>query len=77
MRYNEFSKLSVSEGYEEPNDNELAKAHAGEVRKPRLTLKMVNKLKKIRAVNDLENSKKESLLHIMYGEPEETNDGSF
>ncbi len=74
MRYNEFSKESLdqlSEGFIDPNEDEFMKAHPGDSRKPKLTLKQLNKLKKIRATNDLETAKKESLLGVMYGAPEE------
>lgn len=38
-----------------------------DTRKPKLTLRMVNRLKKIRATKNLENTKKADLLNVMYG----------
>lgn len=75
MRYGEISESNLgtilNEVFIDPNEDEIYKAHAGDIRKPKLTLAMLNKLKKIRATNDLESAKKESLLGIMYGMPEE------
>lgn len=80
MRYREFANNSIDslvEGFIDPNEDEFMKAHPDDSRKPKLTLKQINKLKKIRATNDLENAKKESLLGVMYGMPEESDDGGF
>lgn len=38
-----------------------------DTRKPKLTLKMINRLKKIRSTKNLEMAKKQELLGIMYG----------
>lgn len=78
MRYQEISGDSLEslhEGYIDPNEDEFMKAHPGDSRKPTLTLKQINKLKKIRATNDLENAKKDSLLGVMYGQPPEDDGG--
>jgi len=75
MRYSEFGQI-LNEVFIDPNEDEIFKQHAGDIRKPTLTLRMLNKLKKIRATNDLEGIKKESLLGVMYGIPED-DDGGF
>lgn len=77
MRYNEFAKYPITEGFIDPNEDEFMKAHEDDSRKPRLTLRQINKLKKIRATNDLESVKKESLLGVMYGIPEDDEGGDF
>ncbi len=77
MRYNEFALEPITEGFIDPNEDEFMKADPGDARKPKLTLSQLNKLKKIRATNDLENTQKESLLGVMYGIPEEGDDGGF
>jgi hypothetical protein len=78
MRYNDISGFALetlSEGFIDPNEDEFLKADPDDTRKPRLTLKQLNKLKKIRATNDLETIKKESLLGVMYGIPEDDDSG--
>lgn len=75
MRYNDISGKNLATilesdaiaAYHDPAGNQLAMAHADDIRKPKLTLRMLNKLKKLRATNELENVKKESLLSVMYG----------
>lgn len=46
-----------------------------DTRKPGLTLKHLNKLKKIQAIRQLDNIKRNSLLSVMYGQPEEESGG--
>ncbi len=78
MRYTDISGFDIetlSEGFIDPNEDEFMKADPNDTRKPRLTLRQLNKLKKIRATNDLESVKKESLLGVMYGIPEEDDGG--
>jgi len=80
MRYSEFSNESLdslNEGFIDPNEDEFMKADPDDARKPKLTLSQLNKLKKIRATNDLESTKKESLLGVMYGIPEEDDGGGL
>lgn len=56
----------------DPTDDEYNKADIQYTRKPRLTLRMINRLKKMRSVKELEMSKKRELLSTMYGKgPEE------
>lgn len=53
--------------YDVKNDN--SKATDGDTRKPTLTLRAINKLKKIRAAKELEMAQKKELLGVMYGQP--------
>lgn len=46
-----------------------------DTRKPKLTLKHLNKLKKIQAVRKLDYIKRQSLLSVMYGAPSEDDGG--
>lgn len=55
--------------YEGEND-EVMKKEIGD-RRPKLTLRMINRLKKIRSTKNLEMAKKQELLGIMYGQGEE------
>jgi hypothetical protein len=80
MKFNELygrELTQVTEGFIDPNEDEFLKADPEDSRKPRLTLRQINKLKKIRATNELENAKKESLLGVMYGAPPEDDDSGF
>lgn len=58
-----------------PEDDELGKYYRAQKRKPVITLKMLNKLKKIRASRELEFSKKTDVVELMYGQPEEEDSG--
>lgn len=42
-----------------------------DTRKPKLTLRNINRLKKIRATKEIEMAQKKDLLGVMYGLPEE------
>lgn len=80
MRYREYARLNEdaqrmeserdqddSQSFYDPNQDSLGAPNMGDTRKPKLTLKMVNRLKKIRSTKNLEMSKKQDLLGIMYG----------
>jgi hypothetical protein len=84
MRYrdiiNESVKLNEDEdsvdgqddGRYDPSQDEYTRAELGDTRKPVLTLRMVNRLKKIRATKKLEMAKKDQLMGVMYAvKPEE------
>jgi hypothetical protein len=51
----------------EPQQDEFSKQNFTDSRKPKLTLRMINRLKKIRSSKELEMTKKQGLLGIMYG----------
>ena len=73
MRYSEIiNEAHVSDdtettGFYNPEDDAFDHHDLGDDRKPKLTLRMVNRLKKIRSTKDLELAKKQDLLGIMYG----------
>ena len=79
MRYREFARLNEdaprveterdqdNNGFYEPTEDALGAPDIDSTRKPKLTLKMVNRLKKIRSTKNLEMTKKQELLGIMYG----------
>ncbi len=80
MRYSELSKLNedripdstdIPSGFYDPAKDKVNSKHLDDVTSPKLTLKRVNKLKKIRATKELELAKNRELLDIMYGEPEQ------
>lgn len=51
----------------DPSEDAITHANLDDTRKPRLTLRMINRLKKIRSTKNLEMAKKQELLGIMYG----------
>lgn len=59
-----------TEYYDAANDK-LNQAKPDDNRKPRLTLRNLNKLKKMRAAQELENAMREDTLEIIYGAPAE------
>jgi hypothetical protein len=59
----------------QPNQDQTEKKNYGDKRKPKLTLKMINRLKKIRASKSLENHNRKKVLGIMYGVPSEGGEG--
>lgn len=56
-----------SGGFYDPEQDKVEGLTLDDTRKPKLTLRMVNRLKKIRSTRDLEMAKKQELLGIMYG----------
>jgi hypothetical protein len=78
MRYKEIKPLNEVEdsdlGVYNPQEDDLRKANMDDTRKPKLTLRMINRLKKIRATKKLEQSKKEGFLGVMYGAPKKEDD---
>lgn len=77
MRYREIIKESLNlteedtqedgdTGFYNPEEDEYDQAELGDTRKPKLTLRMVNRLKKIRATKAIEMAKKDELMGVMY-----------
>ncbi len=75
MRYRDIIKESVKlreteesveDGHYAPEEDSFSQADLGDTRKPKLTLRMVNRLKKIRATKALELARKDELLSVMY-----------
>lgn len=58
-------------GYYDPNADKMNQAHLGDSRCRVLTLRDINKLKKMRAKDRMEAEKKKDLLGVMYGLPED------
>lgn len=72
MKLYEFAsgQDEASKGYD-PAQDKIGVRQLSDVRKPKLTLRHLNRLKKIRAMKRLDALKREDLLGIMYGMPEE------
>ena len=55
-------------GYKNPSDNSFMRTQPDNVRKPKFTLRRLNRLKKLKATKELEQLKREDLLTMMYGQ---------
>lgn len=66
MRADEFDPE-----YYDPSQDKFQQAQVKDTRKPRLTIRHLNKLKKMRAAQDLENHMRTDTLEIIYGTQEE------
>ncbi len=71
MRIFEFvTPEQAQDGYYDPRDDELAAARPDDTRKATVTLKDLNRLKKMRAQKKLQALKREDLMSVMYATPE-------
>ena len=68
MNLNEFVKAEDATMYD-PNADEINKAHRDDTRKKPLTLRVINHLKKMRALKKLETLKRQDILKVMYAQP--------
>lgn len=71
MKLFELDQQDFESGYYDPAEDKVNIRIPTDTRKPVLTLKHLNRLKKMRAVQKLENLKRQDLLKIMYGIPAE------
>ena len=67
----------IEMGFQDVGKDIQQQAHFHDTRKPRMTLKNLNKLKKMRAAQDLENHMRMDTLEIIYGAPEEEAGGGL
>lgn len=61
--------------YYTPQDDQFGQAQLDDTRRPRITLKHLNKLKKMRAARDIENLVRRDTLQMLYGTGEEAPPG--
>lgn len=72
MRLLEFvTPEQASDGYYDPKEDKVDAARPDDTRKAKVTLKDLNRLKKMRAQKKLQALKREDLMSIMYATPEE------
>lgn len=57
----------LTEGYYDPEQDKIFKQSMDEKHKPKLTLRSINKMKKIRATRKLEDVKHQETVKVMYG----------
>lgn len=65
------SQETPESGRYDPQEDNLRKASLEQTRRPRLTLRHINKLKKMRAAKEFENVKQQKVVARMYNEPAE------
>jgi hypothetical protein len=70
-----LDQQDLETAYYDPSEDELETRTPSDTRKQKLTLKHLNRLKKVRALRKLENLKREDLLGIMYAAPDESSGG--
>jgi hypothetical protein len=72
MRLVEFlDQRDYETAYYDPSQDEANIRVPNDTRRPKLFLRHLNRLKRVRALNKLEGLKREDLLGIMYSAPEE------
>jgi hypothetical protein len=72
MKLYEFvTPEQAQDGYYDPKDDLVAVARPDDTRKATVTLKDLNRLKKMRAQKKLQALKREDLMSVMYAAPEE------
>ena len=77
MKLFELESSEVSTGYYDPTSDEMGIRKMGDTRKPVLSLRKINRLKKMRALRQLDDLKRQDLLAIMYATPDEQAGGGF
>lgn len=69
MTLNEIFQSDFGETPQKGLNDQLAKLHFDDTRKPKITLEKLNKLRKLRELKKFQELKKDSLVSIMYGKP--------
>lgn len=77
MRLFELEQQDLETGYYDPSLDIVNQRKPEQIRKKVLTLRDLNKLKKMRAIRRLDKLKKEDLLAVMYSAPEENSGGGM
>ena len=67
----------IDPSYQDNDEDMIQQRHIHDSRKPAITLKVLNKLKKMRAAKDLENLQRGDFMQIIYGIPEEQPEGGI
>lgn len=71
MRLMEFlDQNDLNAAYYDPAEDKVGVRTPNQTRKPKLSLRHLNRLKKVRALRKLEKLKREDLLTIMYAPPD-------
>lgn len=78
MKLLEFMNAQeISTGFYDPAADQYTRRELSDTRKPTLTLRHLNRLKKMRALKQLEQLKRQDILGVMYGVPDEAGPGGM
>ena len=77
MKLFELENNDVLSGYYDPADDTLNTRHPDQTRHPRLFLRHLNRLKKMRALKKLKDLQRQDLLGIIYATPDEQSGGGM
>lgn len=72
-----FNQYDLETAIYDPAEDEVGVRNPGQTRRTTLSLRHLNRLKKVRALRKLENLKREDLLGIMYAAPDEAAAGGM
>lgn len=61
----------ITNPYKSENDDEISKLHLSDTRKPVLTLKTLNKLRKMKELRRFEKLQQQEFVELLYGIPAE------
>jgi hypothetical protein len=61
----------IENPYKSENDDEISKLHPDDTRKPKLLLKTLNKLRKMKELRQFEKVKQQEFIELLYGIPSE------
>lgn len=76
MKLDEFvEQKDLETAYYDPAGDTIESRKIDDTRKPRLKLRDINRLKKMRAMKQLEALKREDILATMYAEPADSGGG--
>ena len=64
----EISLKQILNEYYNPEDDEFSKTHLSDTRRPRLTLRHLNKLRKVRELRKMEMEAHKEFVRTMYGD---------
>ena len=67
----------LSTGFYDPAEDRYTRRELSDTRKPKLTLRDLNRLKKMRALKQLEQLQRQDILGVMYGIPDEPPGGGM
>jgi hypothetical protein len=70
MKLFELEEADLDTAVYDPSKDKATARELGDTRKARVTLRKINRLKKMRALKQLEKLKRQDLLAVMYGTPE-------
>lgn len=73
----DISLKQILNEYYEPELDEFSKAELDDTRRPRLTLRHLNKLRKVRELRRLEKTAHEDFVRQMYGSSGEEDEGGM